>query len=354
MKKYILLLFLGFSGTLHAQTKMLIVPNVAQKESNWCSAAAAECVLKYNKKNTGQCEIMDRARLLEPLVYGGTTNTEFCCFPVNPNYNPCNKGVNLGYFNEKVSVKNMLMYFGNIASEALQCAQNTWQIHNELTQGRPIFVQWSIWNGTAHTVVICGIKNWDLIFYMNPDEGKIDSLSWYDFFANDHHSWSGTLQCTGCSQRGDLYPCHCFNGEFEPWLEETGLDCGGPCPKCYVPPPPLPGCDNCIKDQNEEQIDCGGPNCAPCEDVLQVKTITSTNQLIMPNNVNQLRPEVMAFKKITAGGATTIASGKKTSFITEEEGSIVLLPGFKAEHGSNFTTQRWEDLSGYSRDCGEI
>jgi hypothetical protein len=61
----------------------------------------------------------------------------------------------------------------------------------------------------------------------------------------------------------------------------------------------------------------------------------------------------MAFDKITAGGATTVPSGQTVSFITEEEGSIVLLPGFKAEYGSKFTTQR-KDLSGSSRICGSI
>jgi len=60
----------------------------------------------------------------------------------------------------------------------------------------------------------------------------------------------------------------------------------------------------------------------------------------------------MALKKITASGTTTIASGKTVSFTTEGTGSIVLLPGFKAEHGSNFSTQR-KDLSKYSRICPE-
>lgn len=38
--------------------------------------------------------------------------------------------------------------------------------------------------------------------------------------------------------------------------EEEGVDCGGPCPKC-------PTCSDSIRNQNEEDIDCGGP-CRPC------------------------------------------------------------------------------------------
>jgi hypothetical protein len=59
----------------------------------------------------------------------------------------------------------------------------------------------------------------------------------------------------------------------------------------------------------------------------------------------------MAFKKITAGDSTTVASGKTVSFITKNTGSIVLLPGFTAEQGCTFTTQR-KDLSQYERLCG--
>ena len=184
---------------------------------------------------------------------------------------------------------------------------------------------------------------------------------------NGGRKWKGTLDIIECSRD---YPCHCYNGIFEPELGEKGLDCGGPCPKCEISVPwhcynrkqdfdetgidcggscpqrceDLPPCANCKKDAGELMVDCGG-TCAPCEDVQNEKTITKTSQLL---------PEVVAYKKITAKDATTIASGKKVSFITEEDGSIILLPGFKAENGSKFTTQRMEDLSGFNRICGEI
>jgi hypothetical protein len=62
---------------------------------------------------------------------------------------------------------------------------------------------------------------------------------------------------------------------------------------------------------------------------------------------------VKAFNKITACCATTVASGNDVSFITENTGSIVLLPGFTAENGSNFRTQM-KDLSKDKRLCGAI
>ncbi len=37
---------------------------------------------------------------------------------------------------------------------------------------------------------------------------------------------------------------------------ETGVDCGGPCPSCF-------SCSDGIQNQGEEGIDCGGP-CLPC------------------------------------------------------------------------------------------
>lgn len=46
---------------------------------------------------------------------------------------------------------------------------------------------------------------------------------------------------------------------------ETGVDCGGPCPPC-------PNCSDNIQNQNEEGIDCGGPcpvKCPTCEDGFQ-------------------------------------------------------------------------------------
>lgn len=39
---------------------------------------------------------------------------------------------------------------------------------------------------------------------------------------------------------------------------ETGIDCGGPCPAC-------PSCYDGIQNQGESGVDCGGP-CDDCDD----------------------------------------------------------------------------------------
>ena len=42
---------------------------------------------------------------------------------------------------------------------------------------------------------------------------------------------------------------------------ETGVDCGGPdCAPCQT----TPTCDDNIQNGNETGVDCGGPDCAPC------------------------------------------------------------------------------------------
>ena len=45
---------------------------------------------------------------------------------------------------------------------------------------------------------------------------------------------------------------------------ETGLDCGGTCPKCAT-------CDDKVQNQGEDDIDCGGPckACPTCDDGTQ-------------------------------------------------------------------------------------
>jgi hypothetical protein len=53
-------------------------------------------------------------------------------------------------------------------------------------------------------------------------------------------------------------PCdHCSNGLYEPNLGEVWLDCGGECPIC-------PTCANGVIDGDEIGVDCGG-SCGGCE-----------------------------------------------------------------------------------------
>jgi len=248
MKKYIVLLFLGLTGTLHAQFQPIILPvpnvDVYPNRNNWCSAAAAECVLKYKNINKGQCEIMNWIRTQPNSGYGGYP----CCDPIPgwpSNEHPCDKGVPFGYYNEKVSVKKILMHYSNntLASEALTYPLNTYNIKEALDQDRPIFAHWfyDTYESNAHAVVIRGIHiSQNLVYYMDPDpdlyNGGYQFLPYNTFHIDGSRRWEGTLRLIDCSSRG--YPCHCYNGEQDG--DETGIDCGGACPPCGTPPPPPP------------------------------------------------------------------------------------------------------------------
>jgi hypothetical protein len=63
-----------------------------------------------------------------------------------------------------------------------------------------------------------------------------------------------------------VYEGTCFDGikNCHDGLCEEGIDCGGPCPPCPVPPSCFDGIQNCHDGSCEEGIDCGGP-CDPCE-----------------------------------------------------------------------------------------
>ena len=77
------------------------------------------------------------------------------------------------------------------------------------------------------------------------------------------------------------YPLHCFNGILDG--DETGIDCGGSCPRCdlgesctqdsdcatnYCGPEGIcieASCTDGIMNGLETGVDCGGPHCPPCE-----------------------------------------------------------------------------------------
>ena len=258
-------------------------------------------------------------------------NTDCCKKPLPP---ACNQGAST--VGGSGSIQDVLVAFGGIYADAFG-SLDIFGIEYHLNRQNPLIMRWESLTDPnhGHAMVICGIS-WNDIDIMDPDNGYLETVSYNTLLNNGTFFWDKTL--------AHKYPSHCCNGKLDADKGEKGIDCGGPCAQCYTPPPPLPGCDNCIKDQGETEIDCGGPKCPPCEDVPIVRVITNTNQL---------RTETMAFEKITASGTTTVAAGKNVSFITEEDGLIVLLPGFKAEQGSKFSTQR-KDLSGYSRICGYL
>lgn len=151
------------------------------------------------------------------------------------------------------------------------------------TAKQPLIAQCNYWDvfGESHVVVIYGIDG-DKIGYMDPDGGRKIWEYYNIFLSNQNFSWKGTLTTDKyCSSRGDPCPCHCLNGEFEPWLDELGIDCGGDCQPCNTPPPPTSNCTDCKKNGDEEQIDCGGPDCPTCEEVPQVRNILWSSFLKM-------------------------------------------------------------------------
>jgi len=344
MKKYILLLFWGLTCTLNAQEIKLDVAYTPQDQDNWCVAASAQCVLNYNKINKAQCDIMDYVRLLPNSEHGAFP----CCLPMSGGLDhPCYKGVKLGYHNEKGSAKGILMHFGTLPSDVMPWPESIDEIRANLTLKRPQIIHLVNYKGIPnHAVVICGIDDSNNIQIMDPyDKYGLDWISYFDLYS----VWvgGGTLVPKTCL-RGD-YPCHCYNLEYDPHLGEEGIDCGPPCPlPCPPPPPPPPppplgDCTDCLKNGYEKEIDCGGPDCPPCQDLPE--------EIIIENTLYQQSNEIRATKKITAKG-TSVETGqnRKVSFITEETGSIVLLPGFRVMRGSNFSA-RTEDLSKYSRIC---
>ena len=342
MKKYILLLLLGLTATLNAQEIDLQAPLIEQVYTNWCGIATSQCVLRYHRHFYNQCNIMEYVRGKNPAIYG----YHHCCFE-DPNLPfKCNaEGIYLGVNNEQGSIKDILEHFGSIRTNAMPRYLDISEIRFYLSLQRPIILQLfkDAYEPNSHAVVISKIDNNDVIYIMDP----ADPSAYHEYTYNEllyyygGFSWQNTLVI-----ESSTYPYHCYNKKQDRDLGELGVDCGGQCKECEtIPYAPLAECANCTKNPNEVEIDCGGEDCPPCGDVLEEIIITNTTQL---------SPEVVAYKKITASGATTVASGKTVKFITEEDGSIVLLPGFKAEGGSNFNTQRREDLSGHSRICDAI
>jgi len=356
MNKYILLLFMGLTCSLNAQ--VIEIKNVRyfkQEKTEWCSAAVSQCVLFYRGITQGQCDIMNYIKSVD-ASFG-----PICCPdpPSNLPYN-CNKGVDLGPVYAPASVYGILKYFGNFHHLLSAVPFEIDQIKTELQLKNPIIAQWDYEDGerVAHVVVIYGINRDninDSIYYMDPapiignEGGGLRKLPYNEFKKEGKRKWNLSLSYGGCfgAWKGDYpCPCHCYNGRWDPEYGEMGVDCGYPCPPCiYIPPDPSVMCSDCIHGGYEDGIDCGGPYCRPCSDVPEELIIS----YIEPSLSDE---KYMALKKITTQGNLTVQSGKKVSFITEEEGTIVLRPGFKAVQNCTFTTQR-KDLSEYMRDCPE-
>ncbi len=82
---------------------------------------------------------------------------------------------------------------------------------------------------------------------------------------------------TGVDCGGPCPPCPSCNNGYQDWNEE-GIDCGGYCPPC-------PTCYDGLQNQGEEGIDCGGP-CPPCREeqtpgIVQTIIINHLNEIII-------------------------------------------------------------------------
>jgi len=341
MKKYILLLFWGMTFTLNAQDIKVDVPIAIQEYDKWCGVAASQCVLRYFGPYVLQCTIMEYVRK-ETFSYGIVD----CCVDVNQG---CNAG-GIDLYGGKGSVQAILSYFGTINSIAYPYNYPMPdRIGAYLRNDRPLIISLkNNSNNAQHAVVVYGKDvgyGRDLIYYMDPDlDPKFGGYREETYFKLTTgwllpYSWFNTLVI------GDaLYPDHCFNLKCDE--DEDDVDCGGlSCEPCKASPPPPDECSNCERNPGEKEVDCGGPNCPPCEDVPEERIIN--------NEVYYHSTEVMALKKITAGKyGVEVRLGANVSYITSDTGSIVLLPGFTAYKGSNFSAYR-KDLSGSSRICPE-
>ena len=263
MKKIILLLFLGFTGTLNAQTIELNVTPAKSEKNKWCIAATTKCVLGYKGTSKSQCNIMEyiRANSTEHGDYN-------CCLTINendPDWHPCNKGVVLGYNKEKASAKGILWHFGTIPSIAFKGNHpNTDYIRNWLTLQCPLIIHVEYYNNIPiedHALVICGIKGNQIDGYeikiMDPMSNALEWEPYDNLKDNGGRKWVGTLAVQSCT-RG--YPCHCYNLERDG--DEADVDCGGSCPPCPYP-------DHCYNkkldaEKGETDIDCGGKYCPAC------------------------------------------------------------------------------------------
>lgn len=95
--------------------------------------------------------------------------------------------------------------------------------------------------------------------------------------------FAGLLFTVGCNHKDNEINATCFDEKLN--QEEERIDCGGPnCDPCP------PTCDDGIQNQDEERIDCGGPNCEPCGDcddgVQSMNWDPITNSFVMEQGVD--------------------------------------------------------------------
>lgn len=82
------------------------------------------------------------------------------------------------------------------------------------------------------------------------------------------HDFQNISCANGCNNGACYRPAHCSNGTKD--SDEAGIDCGGAdCAACQQQPSqsgqPGANCTNGIRDYDETGVDCGGAYCQPCQ-----------------------------------------------------------------------------------------
>lgn len=95
--------------------------------------------------------------------------------------------------------------------------------------------------------------------------------------------FASLLFTVGCNHKDNEINATCFDEKLN--QEEQRIDCGGPnCDPCP------PTCDDGVLNQDEQYIDCGGPNCEPCgkcdDGVQSVNWDDATNSFVMEQGLD--------------------------------------------------------------------
>jgi gliding motility-associated-like protein len=101
-------------------------------------------------------------------------------------------------------------------------------------------------------------------------------------------------------------------------------------------------CENCMKDQDETGLDCGG-SCPPCADAPDNRVVAQ----------NSLKSENYALANLSTSGTLVLKSGNApVAFTTGTE--IVLNGGFEVTLGTEFTTKTTQNRNELTRNFRKV
>lgn len=192
MKK-ILLLIASCCLAVSMTAQVLNVNQIEQEQDQWCWSASSKTILDYYGFVKKQCEIAEWVRNTATFHNFGTTN---CCTSASKGCNYWNYN-----YNEKGSIQDILVYFGNLQNTGVAAALTQTEIQTELSKNRLFVIRWGWSAGGGHFIVGHGISGSN-VYYMNPwfGEGKkIGTYSWVKQGAasgGDTHTWTHTNKIT--------------------------------------------------------------------------------------------------------------------------------------------------------------